>query len=315
MVCGLCPNLCSIKKGESGVCGVRNNTDGTSLSLPYYGAISSLASDPIEKKPLYHFFPGSRIFSAGFVGCSLRCPFCQNYRISQSTDAAGRSIGPGELVDLAIGEKSFGIAYTYSEPVIHAEYIIDAARTARKKGLKNVLVTNGYVNPGPGKEILEVMDAANIDLKSFNPEFYTEELGGKLEPVLDFIRIAAEKIHIEITTLVIPGKNDSGEEIAQIADFIATLDKRIPLHLSCYYPTYQYIIRATEPEDVFRLADIAGERLDYVYPGNVGLREANTICRGCGALLVRRSGYSVAIPGIKDGRCVRCGEETPIIGI
>ena len=313
--CLLCPNFCRIKPGKSGICGVRANGEKKGLTLPYYGIVSAAAVDPIEKKPLYHYYPGSSIFSVGFLGCSLRCPFCQNYRISQSTSAGGQFIAPEALADMALDHKSFALAYTYSEPLIHAEYIIEASKTARGRGLKNVLVTNGYVNPEPAEEILEFADAANIDLKCFSDDFYKKELGGRLDPVLAFISRAAERIHVEITTLIIPGKNDSEGEIEEIARFIASLDKTIPLHLSCYYPTYKYSIRATAPPEVLRLKDIARKHLVYVYPGNVGLEETDTCCPSCGSVLVRRVGYSITIKGVTEGACAACGHRIPIAGI
>ena len=251
--CLLCPNRCLIASGRHGVCGVRTHREG-SLSLPFFGRLSAVAVDPIEKKPLYHFYPGATILSLGFVGCSFHCPFCQNFHISQDTSAAQRFYSPLDAVRLAQGERSFGIAYTYSEPLIHFEYVLETSRIAREEGLKNVLVTNGYLNPEPAEELLALTDAANVDLKSFNPDFYRKEIGGDVEEVKRFIAQASERIHLEVTTLVIPQKNDTDEEIEAIARFLADLNPDIPYHLSCYYPAYRYSIPATDGAVVERLS-------------------------------------------------------------
>lgn len=273
--CGVCPHNCLIEQDRYGYCGVRKNTGGGIVDTGY-GVLSGLAMDPIEKKPLYHFHPGEYILSAGFYGCSFRCPFCQNHSISQR-DPAGRDFAlnrrkptaPEELAAAAGENGSFGIAYTYSEPLIHFEYVLETSRLAREAGLKNVLITNGYVNPGPAEELLPWIDAANVDLKSFSPEFYRKELKGDLETVKNFILRAHGRIHLEITTLVIPGKNDSPEEIRALCGFIAGLDRKIPLHLSAYHPAFHYTVPPTRRDALFRLVDIAREQLDFVYPGNV----------------------------------------------
>lgn len=309
--CLLCPNSCMIRPEKVGICKVRKN-NGSTLELPYYGKLTALSVDPIEKKPLYHFYPGSSILSAGFVGCSFRCPFCQNYRISQDVDATTDFFSPEDLVAEAKRRKSFGIAYTYSEPTVHIEYVLDTALKAREAGIKNVLVTNGYLMPDPADELLDVIDAANVDLKCFTEEFYVKEIGGNLEPVLEFIEKASRKTSLEVTTLIIPGKNDSEEEMENSAKYLADLDPDIPLHLSCYYPTYKYSIPPTEAELVGRLADVARRHLNYVYLGNVGLRETNTKCPSCGSLVIRRGGYSTTVIGLQDGKCRSCGKEIPI---
>ncbi len=312
--CHLCPHNCMIAPGKHGVCKVRFNRNGE-LELPFYGRLSSIATDPIEKKPLYHFYPGQSILSVGFVGCSFKCPFCQNYRISQSTDIPADFVSPEDLVELTLEQGSFGLAYTYSEPLIHLEYILDTARPAKEKGLKNVLVSNGYINPEPASSLLEVLDAANIDLKTFNPEFYRREIGGKLEEVKRFLSQAADKISLEITTLVIPTKNDSTEEIARIARFIASLNPDIPYHLSAYYPQYRYRIPATSPVKLRELGEAARKYLRHVYLGNIGLDENNTVCSECGNILVRRRGYSTSMEGIEGGKCSSCGSRVPIAGV
>ncbi len=313
VLCVLCPRRCTIREDSSGHCKVRVNRKGT-LELPYYGRISSIAVDPIEKKPLYHFYPGSSILSVGFIGCSFHCPFCQNYSISQGTSAATRYIQPEGLVRTAEERDSFAIAYTYSEPTIHIEYVIDTAVLARKRGLKNVLVSNGYLNSEPAEELISYMDAANIDLKTFNADFYRKELGGSLDAVLAFISRAAGRLCLEVTTLVIPGKNDSEQEIESIAKFLGNLNKSIPLHLSCYYPTYKYAIPPTNPRSVLALKKCAEKYLHFVYAGNVWDEETNTYCPSCGELLIQRKGYATRIAAIENSTCTRCGTAIDIQG-
>lgn len=306
--CTLCPHNCAIREGSSGLCGVRLNSGGE-LNLPYYGGASALAVDPIEKKPLYHFYPGSEILSIGFVGCPLRCPFCQNYRISQSTSARTRRISPEQLVAAARDSGSIGIAYTYNEPIIHIEFVLESARLARRHGLQNVLVTSGQVNPEPAEELFCAMDGTNIDLKSFNEQFYRRELAGDLASVKEAIRIAAAHCHLEITTLVIPGKNDGSAEIEAMARFIADLRPTIPYHLSAYYPAYRYVTESTSPATIERLAAVARRHLAFVYSGNVSGAN-HTDCPACGRRLIERSGYHVCSAGLAGRNCIACG--TPI---
>jgi pyruvate formate lyase activating enzyme len=282
---------------------------GGKLELPYYGVLSAISVDPIEKKPLYHFQPGSSILSVGFYGCSFHCPFCQNYRIAHYTPPEGSMprTEPADIVAKALAGSSRSIAYTYSEPTVHFEWIVETARLAREAGVKNVLVSNGYLNPKPAAELIGLMDAANIDLKSSREDFYKNIIGGHIAPVKAFLREAARRIHLEVTTLVIPGYNDSEEEILEIAAFLADLDPNIPLHLSCYYPAYRFTAPPTPPETVFHLAKAAGKILNYVYPGNVGLSEITTSCPACGHILIRRRGYWIDLSGIRDGKCAKCG--------
>ncbi|HAK46345.1 MAG TPA: AmmeMemoRadiSam system radical SAM enzyme [Spirochaeta sp.] len=309
VTCKVCPNQCHISDNHFGICGVRGALDNK-LHLPYHGILSATSVDPIEKKPLYHFHPGAGIYSVGFFGCSLSCPFCQNYRISKEfpRKPEGRKTRPESVAEAALKSGSFGIAYTYSEPIVHYEWVLECAKEAHARGLKNVLVTNGYINDEPAKELLAWMDAVNIDLKSFNESFYHDELGGSLRPVLDFIRLAADSVHTELTTLIIPGKNDSTAEINKAADFIAGIDKNIPWHLSAYYPAYKYSIRPTGHEEILKLVDTAGEKLNFVFAGNIGGR-SDTYCPSCGSLLIKRSGYSTIVSGIAGGRCTGCGSD------
>ncbi len=309
--CRLCPHECAIAPGAYGRCRVRANRGGRG-EIPFAGRLTSVAIDPIEKKPLYHYRPGSSILSVGFLGCNFHCPFCQNYAISQTNEAPARFMAPAELVETAVRCGSMGIAYTYSEPLVHLEYVIECARLARTRGLANVLVSNGFVNSGPAEELLGLLDAANIDLKGWDADFYKREIGGGLEPVCRFLRQAAGRIHLEVTTLVIPTRNDDAAQVEAMAAFLAGLDPDIPYHLSCYYPAYRCTIPPTPPETVRRLAAAARAHLRYVYLGNVGLEETNTVCPECGALLVRRAGYRVAVVGLRDGGCAACGARVPI---
>jgi pyruvate formate lyase activating enzyme len=267
--CRLCPHNCNISDGNSGICSVRNNNN-MNLELPFKGILSAINIDPIEKKPLYHFLPGSQILSLGFYGCNFHCQFCQNYSISQVFHKNNKKeyISPSDIVEIAVDKGIPSIAYTYSEPVIHFEYVMECALLAHKKGLKNVLVSNGFLNPGPAKELLLEMDAVNVDLKAFTNEFYYE-LGGRIEPVKTFIKLASKLTHLEVTTLIIPGKNDSEEEITSIANFIASIDYNIPLHLSAYYPVYKYEISSTPKGTILELCDKVSQILKYVYPGNI----------------------------------------------
>ncbi len=313
--CELCPNYCLIPPGRSGICNVRANTGGK-IHLPYYGRITSLCLDPVEKKPLFHFFPGREILSVGFAGCSFKCPFCQNHSLSRiEAGIHTESMLPEDIVRIAAHKKSFGIAYTYSEPLIHFEYLKRTSILAKKSGLKNVIVTNGHLNKKPAEELLEYVDAANIDLKSFSKDFYSEELGGNLETVKEFIKTAYRKCFIEITTLVIPGKNDSSDEIEGIARFIAGIDPSIPYHLSCYHPAYKYTIPPTSLKSIMELQKTAQKHLKWVFPGNTAGIDQNSRCPECGNLLIERSGYSSKIVGIENGECTGCKINLQIFGI
>ncbi len=314
--CLLCHHRCSIPEGSAGICGVRRNQGGT-LFLPKYGAVSSAAVDPIEKKPLYHFRPGRPVFSVGFTGCNLKCPFCQNWTISQNPDAPAESLSPDDTVRAALRARCGMIAYTYSEPLVHIEYILDCMRAARDAGLENVLVTNGHALPEPAREVLGLTDAANVDLKSWNPAWYARELGGDLPTVKNFLEAAAELTHLEVTTLVVPGRNDSEGEIRAMAEFLADLSPDIPYHLSAYRPMYKYDLSPTRPESLETLSRVAREKLRYVYLGNVP-GAADTVCPACGAVLVHREGYGISIRNLRTteaGRCVcgSCGAPSPIL--
>jgi pyruvate formate lyase activating enzyme len=295
---------------------VRSGEDGG--KLPFYGRISSIAIDPIEKKPLFHYRPGEAILSIGFVGCNLRCPFCQNWRISQTTEEAGHFVPPEDLVAKAAALGLEQIAYTYSEPLVHAEYLIDCMTLARSRGIANVLVTNGCVNGDAAGEIIPLADAANIDLKCFSSESYKNILGGDLSAVKDFIKAAAN-IHTEVTTLIVPDFNDSVEEIDSCIDFIASVSNEIPWHISAYHPAYKLKTPPARAETILGIKRRAGQKLLYCYTGNIWDDENDTLCLNCGAVLVKRNGYAVKTPGLskKSGsggkyRCRQCGTALPV---
>jgi len=272
LTCELCTRGCALAEGQIGFCRARGNVDG-SITAINYGLVTSLALDPIEKKPLYRFYPGSKILSVGSFGCNLRCRFCQNHEISMADAERSftRSIRPAELVEMArslVPSGNIGIAYTYNEPLIGYEYVRDCAGLAQKEGLKNVLVTNGYICEKPLRRLLPFIDALNIDLKAFNEDFY-KWVGGDLATVKRSIELSAAASHVEVTTLVIPGKNDSAEEIRSLAQWLSAVDPEIPLHLTRFFPRYQLLDRETTPlEKLCQLADIAREYLRYVYLGN-----------------------------------------------
>ena len=326
--CTLCPRNCILPPGGKGSCGVRHNTDGKP-ALPFYGFVTALAGDPIEKKPLYHFRPGTEIFSVGFTGCNLHCPFCQNWHISQNTEASGRLCSPAELI--AAAQKSGqSLAYTYSEPLVHVEFLLDCMKEARKAGVANVLVTNGCINTEAADEILELTDAANIDLKCLSEESYTGVLGGDLKTTLNFIKTAYGKgVHIELTTLVVPELNDSEEELEACADFIAGLEntgnskygkQAIPWHLSAYHPDWKWKAPATTALSLNEAAARAKKRLTYVYSGNLAGEKNDTVCAHCGKTLISRRGYRVDTSGLslktENGKplyfCASCGKIAPV---
>ncbi len=275
-----------------------------------------MAVDPIEKKPLYHFYPGTTILSAGTVGCNLSCGFCQNWQISQA-EADTRYISPSAMAELALEQKRknarmIGIAYTYSEPLMWYEWVLDASREAKERGLFNVLVTNGYIRPGPLSDLAQEIDAANVDLKAFSDEFYRRTCGGRLGPVMDTIGLLVEKgVHVEVTTLLIAGENDEEEEIAGIARWLSELDPAIPYHISRYFPNYKYTKAPTPTETLLKAYDIAREHLSYVYLGNIGGGQwSDTLCPRCNHTVVAR--YPVLSIRLEKGKCPDCGEHIPI---
>ena len=311
--CLLCPVGCVIAEGKVGVCMGRGNEGGT-LYATNYGRLVSIAIDPIEKKPLYHFHPGTQVLSTGPNGCNMSCQQCQNWTISQEESPTEFAM-PQDLVRIASGENSVGIAYTYTEPLIWYEYVLDTAKIARENDLANVLVTNGYIHEEPLKELLPHIDAMNVDLKSMDDDFYKKVCKGKLAPVLRTLELAHQnKIHLEITNLLIPTMNDSGEQIQKLVDFVADLSDRIPVHFSRYFPAYQMDLPPTPMESLQKAFLLAKRRLKYVFVGNAYIpNTSNTYCPQCNNLLVKRNGYHTAVVGIKDQKCGNCGAVVDVI--
>ncbi len=313
--CNLCPHNCIIKNDKSGVCKVRTNHQGT-LITNNYGLVSSLGFDPIEKKPLYHFYPGKEILSVGSLGCNLKCEFCQNWQISQTSvedfTRGAEHMKVDELIKIALSNKhNIGIAYTYNEPTVFFEYMIDIAKKAKENKLKNVMVTNGFINKEPLNELNQYIDAYNVDLKAFNESFYLKYTHSMLDPVKEsLLNIKKAGKHLEITNLIIPDLNDNQEEFLQMVKWIRNyLGKQTVLHISRYYPTYKLKKESTSIDKMLELYKIATHYLDFVFLGNVNLSEGNhTYCPNCGELLISRRGYVTNKQSVsKDGNCLSCG--------
>lgn len=314
--CRLCPYNCHIQPEHAGLCRVRKNTEGALYSLNY-GQVSSFGIDPIEKKPLYHFYPGRHILSVGTFGCNFHCGFCQNWQIAHG-DPSTREMAPQELAAsalLAAGQAdSIGVAFTYSEPLVWYEYVYDTARLIHANNLKNVLVTNGFIQEKPLLDLLPLIDAMNIDVKGFTESYYRKTCHGKLAPVLRTVELAHSHCHLEITTLLVPTLNDSDEEITALVDWLAGLDPEIPIHFSRYFPQYQMNLPPTPLDTLRRAQEIARRKLQYVYIGNAPeLDDDNTYCPVCRNLLIQRDGYHVRIQGLEQGSCSRCGASIPVV--
>lgn len=309
--CELCPHQCEILPGKRGICRVRENRNGILYSLNYQRIIAAHI-DPIEKKPLFHFYPGSNSYSVAAIGCNFHCLHCQNWTISQVQGdiITGEKVPPADIVDDALKNNCLSISYTYTEPTIYYETAYEISQIAHEKDLKNIFVTNGYINPEALKNIAPYLDAANIDLKAMNEDFYRNVCGAKLQPVLDSIKLYFQLgIWIEITTLIIPGYNDSSDELRKIARFIADIDKNIPWHITAFYPTYRLNDAPSTPLSTLELAYKTGkdEGLRYVYQGNTGQGE-NTYCPSCKKIVVKREFFNVKNL-IKNGKCPFCGGE------
>lgn len=316
--CELCPRYCIIKENEVGNCGVRKNIQGKLYSL-VYGKPVSVNADPIEKKPLYHFLPGSKSFSIGTVGCNFHCLNCQNWDISQAKfeNVNNIDLEPKKVVEQALKYKCKSISYTYNEPTIFYEYMFDTAKLAKKKGIKNVIVSNGFINEKPLLELCKYIDAANIDLKSLDDNFYKKICEGNLEPVLNTLKILyKKKIWLEITNLLIPKLNDKDKQIKNLCWWIKeNLDKNVPLHFSRFFPMYKANgFEATNFESLKNAYNIAKDSgLIYVYLGNITSNYENTYCPKCKNLLIERSSFLVSKFNIKNNKCNKCGEK--IVGI
>ncbi len=318
--CFLCAHHCRINENGFGFCGVRQNIKGELYTYTYGKAIASHA-DPIEKKPLYHFLPGTYAYSIATIGCNFRCPFCQNWSISQvkarNEDIEGYEMKPEEIVAEALRNNCRSVSYTYTEPTIFFEYAYDTAKIAKEHGLYNTFVTNGFMTAEAIEKIRPYLDAANVDLKFFNDDTYKKICGGRLQPVLDSItNIKKAGIWLEVTTLVVPGQNDSDEELRKIAAFLGAAGKEIPWHISRFHPDYKYLDSYPTPIETMERAREIGkeEGLKYVYLGNVYTR-GETICPGCGNVLIERTGFGASMSErfLKGGKCRKCG--TSIEGV
>jgi pyruvate formate lyase activating enzyme len=318
--CDLCPHRCLINPGLKGICAVRENQDGTLYTL-VYGQVAASHVDPIEKKPLFHFLPGTPIFSISTVGCNLRCDFCQNYDISQASKGKqgiifGHPMSPQAVVEATLHYRCQSIAYTYNEPTIFFEYAYDISVLAHEKGLKNVFVTNGYMTEEALEMIAPYLDAANVDLKAFSDRYYRHICGGTLQPVLDIIRRMHELgVWVEATTLVVPGENDSEEELRQIAEFLVSVSPDLPWHISRFHPDYKMLDHQVTPGDTIeRTVQIGYDAgLRYVYAGNVpGSPHESTRCPNCHQVVIQRWGYHTQ-SFLEGDRCPHCGERLAVI--
>ena len=322
--CRLCHHRCVIKDNRRGICGVRENTDGI-LQTQVYGKLIARHIDPIEKKPLYHFMPGSLSYSIATVGCNFKCRFCQNADIAQlPADQPGLIIGdratPEDVVAAARRGNCRSIAYTYTEPTIFFEFAYETARRAHDVGIRNVFVTNGYMTPEAIEMIQPYLDAANVDLKAFNQAYYTDLCGAKLEPVKETLRVMnTSGIFLEVTTLIVPGLNDDQRELERMADFLVTeLGPETPWHISRFHPTYRLTDRPPTPLATLLTARKIGLQagLRYVYTGNVPSQDGeNTFCYECGKTLVQRQGFHILRYEIEQGRCRYCHASIDGIGL
>ncbi|MBP8303495.1 MAG: AmmeMemoRadiSam system radical SAM enzyme [Phycisphaerae bacterium] len=321
--CGLCSHRCLIAEGHTGRCGVRKNVCGILYSLNY-DRICGAHADPIEKKPLYHFYPGSRSFSIAAEGCNFRCDFCQNWQISQSPVESGRIGGepasPERIVEAAVRCGCRSLSYTYTEPTVFMELAADCARLAQEKGLANVFVSNGYLTPEAVDFAAHWLDAINVDLKAFADEYYRRLCKARLQPVLDTIRQIARdtRIWIEVTTLLVPGQNDGEDQLKALAEWLVReAGPQVPWHISRFYPQYKLTDAVPTPLEDLRKAHAIGKAagLQYVYLGNMpGASEENTFCHACGRLLIERSGYTIVSHHIRDSCCPDCGARVHGVG-
>ena len=315
--CTLCPRYCLLRPGQNGFCYVRKNIDGK-LYLLAYGKPYAVNVDPIEKKPLFHFLPGSRILSIGTAGCNMACKFCQNWDLSKAKLDQERAVDlpPERLVQLALHYHTESIAYTYNEPTIFAEYAMDTAELAQRHNIRNVMVTNGYITPETIPEVYRHIDGANVDLKAFTDQFYQKLTLSRLEPVLETLKILKKLgVWVEVTNLMIPTYNDDPQEVKQMSEWILeNLGEFTPVHFTAFHPDYKLThVPPTTPSTLFKARKIAMEvGLKYVYVGNILDEESSsTYCHQCGALLVRRNWYRISIENLHQGRCTVCGAEIP----
>ncbi len=309
--CTLCPHNCLIKQEATGICGVRKNIDGKLYSLNYL-KVSGFALDPIEKKPLYHFYPGTNILSFGSFGCNFSCSFCQNYHIAKEVPKT-RQVTISEMMETlkTLGD-NIGIAYTYNEPTVFYEFMYDMAREVHNNGYKNVVVSNGYINRDALEMLIPYIDSFNIDLKSFSNEFYKNICAGRLSPVMETIKNIGGRAHLEITLLLIDGLNTDEEELDEMFRWLASIDKDIVLHLSRYHPSYKMNRPATKISSLLNAQMHAKEHLNYVYVGNVSNLNNDTFCYNCGEKVIERTSYIIKST-LDKNKCPKCKHELPII--
>lgn len=316
--CLLCPRRCLLGEGQSGTCGVRLVQDGELVTINY-GCLAAAHWDPIEKKPLYHYYPGYPVLSIGTYGCNFLCSFCQNWSLARGRpEQKTRRVAPQEVLAMLEREggpeKNLGLAYTYNEPLIWYEFVYDTARLLHEKGYRNILVSNGYIESKPFLELLPFIDAMNIDVKAFSDSFYRRYCHGLREPVLRTVESAIKKCHVEITCLLIPTLNDDSGEQAEMARWLGGLSPDLVLHYSRYFPNYKLDLPPTSPQKMLEIQEIARKELNYVYLGNIDLPgSTDTVCPHCGNLLVKRSGYRVNLAGLEDNSCTNCHRRIKII--
>ncbi|MFC1454683.1 AmmeMemoRadiSam system radical SAM enzyme [Candidatus Undinarchaeota archaeon] len=315
--CQLCPHHCKIQEGKRGLCRVRENQGGKLFSMNY-GKLVSMNVDPIEKKPLFHFYPGTQTLSIATTGCNMRCQFCQNWQISQAEpeSLSFDEVPPEKVVEMAKSQGLGHISYTYTEPTIFYEYAFDVAKLAHKEGIKNSFVSNGFIEEQPLRDLAPYLDAMNMDFKMTNKANYKKYCGADAFDVVQRTAKLCKElgIHLEITTLIVPELNDNPKELEYIFDFIAGIDKDIPLHLSRFHPDYKMLDAQITPlETLISAANLAKERLNYVYVGNTPEYPAeNTLCPKCDTLIIKRSSFSVLSNALDEGKCPKCGEKIPI---
>ncbi len=314
--CVLCPHRCIMAEGDRGKCKVRSNRHGH-LNAENYGVLSAINIDPIEKKPLYHFYPGSKVLSIGSVGCNLGCFFCQNCDISQSTVddyQNAQHVDVATLVEYAKTSRgNIGVAFTYNEPTVYYEFMSDVALEVKKAGLINIMVSNGYINQQPLARLIPLIDAFNIDLKAFTEQIYKRATSGHLKPVKDsLLAIRESGKHLEVTQLLVPGMNDDIDHFKNMLKWISgELGKETVLHISRYFPSFKAVMPKTPPNILFRFFEEARKYLDYVYLGNIaGSESQNTICNQCGKIVISRYDYFVQRNGMsEEGLCIHCGQK------
>ncbi|MGW8170033.1 MAG: AmmeMemoRadiSam system radical SAM enzyme [Sulfurovaceae bacterium] len=309
VVCLLCRHYCKLKEGQVGICGINKNENGEHKNL-VYGHPVAIHVDPVEKKPLYHFLPGTRVLSFGTIGCNFKCPFCQNWDISQEKEINKNiEVTPEQMVTLAFEQNAQSIAYTYNEPTTFYPYAKDVGMIAKARGLKNIFVSNGYESPEVIEDMASWVDAANIDLKSWDDAYYKKSLKGGLEEVKDTLkRMVAKGIWVEVTTLLIEGENDSDKDLREMASFIANdLGKHVPWHLSAFFPQYKMLDHESTKLATLQRAEKIGKEagLKYIYLGNVPVK-SDTYCPNCNELVIDRTAYMVDLNKLKNGYCPKC---------